>query len=60
VSLKRTEAEDHRKWLEAFPRLCDRCGGTGKIAKLKPSAEDSLMCGVLSVRVRKVSRSLAA
>ena len=39
--LQRTEAEDHRKRLEFFPCLCDRCGGTGKIAKPKPSTESS-------------------
>ena len=37
--LERAEAEDGRKWLEVFPCLCDRCGGTGKITKLRPSSE---------------------
>jgi DnaJ-class molecular chaperone len=39
--LERTEAEDHRKWLEVFPRLCDRCNGTGKLANPRPSTESS-------------------
>ena len=32
--LERTEREDGRKWLQVFPRLCDRCSGTGKVAEL--------------------------
>ena len=39
--LQRTEDEDQRKWLEVFPRLCDRCGGTGKLIRPKPSTENS-------------------
>jgi DnaJ-class molecular chaperone len=39
--LERTEAEDDRKWLEVFPRLCDRCSGTGKVTKPRPSTEGS-------------------
>jgi len=39
--IERTEAEDDRKWLEVFPRLCDRCSGTGKVNKPRPSTEGS-------------------
>ena len=39
--LERMEPEDNRKWLEVFPRLCDRCGGTGNLTDPKPRAEAS-------------------
>ena len=39
--LQRTEDEDQRKWLEVFPRLCDRCGGTGMLIRPKPRTENS-------------------
>ena len=37
----RSEFGDDRKWLEVFPRLCDRCGGTGKVADPRPGTEGS-------------------
>jgi len=40
-TVERTEAEDDRKWLEVFPRLCDRCGGTGKVAKPRSGVDGS-------------------
>jgi len=40
-AVERSEVEDDRKWLEVFPRLCDRCGGIGKIVNPKPSTEGS-------------------
>ena len=29
------------KWLEVSPRLCERCGGTGKVAKPRAGTGDS-------------------
>lgn len=39
--LERMEPDDGRKWLEVFPRLCERCGGTGKVAKPRAGSGDS-------------------
>ena len=39
--LERMESDDGRKWLEVFPRLCERGGGTGKVAKPRAGTGDS-------------------
>jgi len=38
--LERREREDRRKRLQVFPRLCERCTGTGEVAAPRPGGED--------------------
>jgi len=39
--LERADAEDSRKWLQVFPRLCGHFSGTGKVVKPSPGTEGS-------------------